>query len=88
MRSPYRTTEAALATAPEAVSQYVLAMNRMGFGPRSGDWTRYDALGTDHASRFAAYVEQQLYPAAIDDSECDEKIARKFPSPNWITFTG
>jgi len=75
MRSPYRAMEAALATAPEAVDPFVIAMNRMGYGHRSGDWTHFQELGSNAAERFAGYVEQQLYPANIDDSDCDAILA-------------
>jgi uncharacterized protein (DUF1800 family) len=71
MRSPYRAMEAALASTPEPVSLFVLATNRMGFGQRPGDYTEFSNLGADNEARFAAYVEQQLNPASIDDSACD-----------------
>lgn len=75
MRSPYKTTQAALANAPDAVSLSILAMNRLGFGPRAGDWTNYVALGADEESRFVTYVEQQLAPGSIVDTECEGKLA-------------
>lgn len=52
----------------------VIALNRMAFGPRPDDWAAYDALGSDETARFAAYVTQQLNPAAIDDSACTARI--------------
>lgn len=83
MRSPYRATEAAMANAPEPVSLAILAMHRMGFGHRPGDWTRYVELASDWESRFDAYVEQQLNPASIDDSDCDAKLtAQNFSTLN------
>jgi uncharacterized protein (DUF1800 family) len=53
----------------------VIAFNRMGFGPRPGDLTAFNSLGSTTNERFEAYVEQQLDPAGIDDSACDAKIA-------------
>ncbi len=53
----------------------IIALNRMGFGPRQGDIEAFLALGATPEASFEAYVEQQLNPAAIDDSTCDAKIA-------------
>lgn len=52
-----------------------IALNRMGFGPRKGDVAAFNALGASDSARLAAYVEQQLNPAAIDDSACDARLA-------------
>jgi uncharacterized protein (DUF1800 family) len=46
----------------------VIALNRMAWGPRPGDIERVKAMG------FEAYVEEQLAPAAIDDSDCDRRL--------------
>lgn len=53
----------------------VIALNRMGFGPRPGDIEAFNALGNSPAAALNAYVEQQLNPAGIDDSACDAMIA-------------
>jgi len=53
----------------------VIALNRMGFGPRPGDIGAFLALGADPQERMQAYVDQQLNPASIDDSACDARIA-------------
>jgi len=47
----------------------VIALNRMAYGPRPGDIERVRTMG------FNAYVEEQLAPAAIDDSDCDSRLA-------------
>jgi len=47
----------------------VIALNRMAYGPRPGDSERVRTMG------FNAYVEEQLAPAAIDDSDCDDRLA-------------
>jgi len=52
----------------------VIALNRMGFGPRPGDIGAFLALGADPQERMQAYVDQQLNPASIDDSACDARI--------------
>lgn len=53
----------------------VIALNRMGFGPRPGDLNALVALGPNTAARLQVYVDQQTNPAAIDDSTCDARIA-------------
>ncbi len=72
------TPQAAGAITPE-----LIALNRMGYGPRPaqsvlvqnpagfpGDVARIAALGG-----LDAYIEQQLDPASIDDSFCDQQLA-------------
>src|SRR5262245_39094907 len=55
---------------PAAVpSLAVHAANRMMYGPRPGEVEAIDALGHD------AFVEQQLYAPAIQDTECDTALA-------------
>ncbi|RME65461.1 MAG: DUF1800 domain-containing protein [Caldilineae bacterium] len=54
---------------PALPSAAVIALNRMGFGPRPGDIETFNALGANDTERLAAYVEQQLAPETIDDSE-------------------
>jgi uncharacterized protein (DUF1800 family) len=51
-----------------------IALNRMGYGPRPGDIAAYNALGATPDAAHAAYVEQQLNPAAIDDSACTTRL--------------
>ena len=59
----------------------VLALNRMGFGPRPGDLEAFEALGDDDVSRLFAYIEQQLDPDSIDDSDLESRItAEQFPT--------
>lgn len=53
----------------------VIALNRMGFGPRPGDLAAFNALGATPEACLTAYVEQQLYPENIDDSAADAIIA-------------
>jgi len=60
---------------PSLPSLAVIALNRMGFGPRPGDIEAFNALGSTDQERLTAYVEQQLNPATIDDGACDAIIA-------------
>jgi uncharacterized protein (DUF1800 family) len=59
---------------PAPPSAAVVALNRMGFGPRPGDIDAFNALGATDPARLTAYVDQQLAPAGIDDSACDARI--------------
>jgi len=65
----------AAAGKPALPSMAVIALNRMGFGPRPGDIDAFNALGTTDVARLTVYVDQQLNPASIDDSACDGVIA-------------
>jgi len=56
-------------TAPLAV----IALNRMGFGPRPGDFETFNSLGATDEERLRAYVDQQLNPDSIDDSEFESR---------------
>lgn len=57
----------------------VIALNRMGFGPRPGDLEAFEALGNDDTARLEAYIEQQLDPEALDDTDVTARlVAGKF----------
>ncbi len=51
----------------------VAVLNRMGFGPRPGDIDAFNALGSTDEERLRAYVDQQLNPDSIDDSEFETR---------------
>lgn len=53
----------------------VIVMNRLAFGPRPGDLAAFQALGATDDARLQAWVDQQLNPAAINDSVCDAQLA-------------
>ena len=75
MRSPQRRLYALDGAAAEAPTPELVALNRIAFGPRPGDLDALLALGDTSAARLQAYVDQQLNPAAIDDSVRDAVIA-------------
>ncbi len=75
MRSPQRPAAWGAAGVEAAPAPEIIALNRMAFGPRPGDLDALLALGASSEERLAAYVEQQLQPAAIDDSGCDALLA-------------
>ncbi len=53
----------------------LIALNRMGFGPRQGDVAAFNALGGDPDSRLTAYVDQQLEPNSIADPEVNIRFS-------------
>lgn len=50
-------------------SPEVIALNRMAYGPRPGDINRVRSMGLDN------YIEEQLNPDAISDSDCDARLS-------------
>src|SRR5829696_8434750 len=52
-------------------SYAIIALNRMGYGPRPGDVAAFAALGSTPDARLTAYIDQQLNPSTINDSACD-----------------
>ncbi len=77
MRSPQveQVVAALDGGAPEVPNVAVIALTRMAFGATPNDWAAFNALGNSDDERLTAYVDQQLNPAAIDDSVCDGVIA-------------
>jgi uncharacterized protein (DUF1800 family) len=70
-------------------SMAVLALNRLGFGPRPGDIAAFNALGASDDARLAAYVAQQLWPGP--DSQDTEYWNRRnglagHPNPGFTTL--
>ncbi len=62
--------------APTAVPPLaVIALNRMGFGPRPGDIAAFNALGATDDARLSAYIDQQLNPGSITDTEYETRLA-------------
>jgi len=53
----------------------IIALNRMGFGPRPGELEAFNALGATDDERLRAHVTQQLNPDSIDDSEFEARFA-------------
>jgi uncharacterized protein (DUF1800 family) len=54
------------------------ALNRFTFGPAPGDVEAVRAMGLDK------WFEQQLHPAAIDETELNARLAQ-FPAMQWST---
>lgn len=67
----------AVTASPPSVA--LIALNRMGFGPRLGDIAAFEALGGNDVDRMNAYVDQQINPDTIDDSAFDALYAQFNP---------
>ncbi|MEO7795747.1 MAG: DUF1800 domain-containing protein, partial [Thermoanaerobaculia bacterium] len=68
----------------------LVALNRMGFGPRPGDVAAFNALGIDDDTRLAAYVQQQLNPDPnqANDTEYHQRRTglNGYPDPGFTTL--
>lgn len=56
-----------------AVQLAMIALSRMSFGARPGDNESFLALGSSDDERLRAYVQQQLNPDSIDDSDFESR---------------
>src|SRR5690349_9552869 len=76
---PVNPTAASPETSPVIPVQTMLlgiiALNRMGFGPRPGDLEAFNALGATDEERLRTYVTQQLNPESLDDAEYESRYA-------------
>ena len=59
---------------PPTPTAAVVVLNRMGFGPRPGDIEAFNALGPDDVTRTNAYIEQQLNPNTIVDTDYETRL--------------
>ena len=69
---PRRATKGA---APPHPGMAVVALNRMGFGPRPGDLAAFQALGGNDTDRLNNYVAQQLAPDTLSDTELNNRLS-------------
>ncbi|MEM7798982.1 MAG: DUF1800 family protein, partial [Chloroflexota bacterium] len=53
----------------------VIALNRMGFGPKPNDVDEFEALGSSDSARLNAYIDMQTAPASVDDSAFEALVA-------------
>jgi uncharacterized protein (DUF1800 family) len=53
----------------------MVVLNRMGFGHRPGDIEAFNALGSSDEERLRAYLQEQLNPDSMDDSEFETRYA-------------
>ncbi|MBK7451378.1 MAG: twin-arginine translocation signal domain-containing protein [Anaerolineales bacterium] len=73
LQNPVITPEAQ--TSLSSVSMAILALSRLTFGIRPRDVDSFNALGATDDERLSAFVNQQLNPDSIDDSEFDVRYA-------------
>jgi len=74
LRKPNTAATAKAPSASPTPPFAVRALSKMGFGPRPGDLAAFNALGANDDARHAAYVEQQLFPDALTDTEVDARL--------------
>jgi uncharacterized protein (DUF1800 family) len=77
--SEYPTRVVPLPPLPETE---VIALNRLAFGPRPGDLQAFRSLGSTPQQRLQVWVDQQLNPVSINDSDCDTRLASGFSTLN------
>ncbi|MCC7361752.1 MAG: DUF1800 domain-containing protein [Anaerolineales bacterium] len=53
----------------------VIVYNRLAFGPRPGDLAAFNALGGNDDARLTSWVDSQLNPNGISDTNCDNLLA-------------
>ena len=74
MRSPHRPRHAGKSL-PAPPDLAVLVLTRLGYGPRPSDIQDFNNLGSTDLERLTAWVDQQLDPQSINDSDCDNRLA-------------
>ena len=52
----------------------VRVLNKCAYGPRPGDVAAFNALGGNDDARLLAWVNQQLNPDAIGDTDCTNRV--------------
>ncbi|MCC6191057.1 MAG: DUF1800 domain-containing protein [Anaerolineales bacterium] len=75
LRAPGQPDLPAATGDPALPSLGVIVYNRLAFGARPGDLAAFNALGGTDDARLGAWINQQTNPGAIDDSECDARLA-------------
>ena len=59
---------------PSLVPLAVRVLNKCAYGPRPGDVVAFNAMGGNDDARLLAWVNQQLNPDVITDTDCDNHI--------------
>ncbi len=68
---------ATASTKPPLAPLEVIALNRLAFGPRPGDYAKFRARSGDSVqAKLYTYLEEQLYPERIPDPDCDGRLAQ------------
>jgi uncharacterized protein (DUF1800 family) len=58
-----------------STSLAMIVLNRMSFGHRPGDIEAFNTLGSNDEERLRAYLQEQLNPDSIDDSEFESRYS-------------
>jgi uncharacterized protein (DUF1800 family) len=53
----------------------VIVLNRLAFGARPGDFAAFNALGANDDARLTVWVDSQLNPGSINDTNCNNILA-------------
>ncbi len=73
VQRPGKATPVAAGMAPPPLE--VVALTRLAYGPRPGDFAAFRALeGGNSGDKLETWLERQLQPTKIDDSNCDAKL--------------
>ncbi len=75
LRDPAAFQRAMFRAAGERPELAVIAFNRAGFGLAPGDLEHFRSLGVTDAQRMTAWVDRQLDPASIADTELESRLA-------------
>ena len=81
LRAPDRWGNWRAVGSPPLPGLEVIAHNRLAFGPRPGDLQAFRTLGATPDACLQTYVDQQLNPNAIDDSQCNTAWLRLASQP-------
>ena len=53
-----------------------IILNRLEFGPLPEDWQRFADLGQNDDQRLAAFLDEQLHPDKIEDTELETRMKK------------
>jgi len=53
-----------------------IILNRLEFGPHPEDWKRFADLGQDDNQRLAVFLDEQLHPEKIEDTELETRLTK------------
>ncbi|HET8942729.1 MAG TPA: hypothetical protein VFN13_12165, partial [Rudaea sp.] len=72
VRVPDKALLAQTADSPPVATNW---LNRATFGCTRNDIAAFNALGSNDASRWTAWLAQQLDPTSINDTACNSRVA-------------
>lgn len=63
----------------------IKVLNKAAYGPRPGEIAAFNALGANDDARLNAWLDQQLDPDALVDTDCDNRVAAANYTPLGMT---